>query len=96
VVGDVAYDKQLDQSMGDTCHHYKGDTWHWMTSAGDWVGTVVGYVADTWSIRHLTLGSLLLIVEVPRGTLWLVRRFCIKFYGFTRVEPLTFLRAVDW
>jgi hypothetical protein len=35
VAGDVAYvDRQLDQSMGDTCHHCKGDTWHGMTSAG--------------------------------------------------------------
>jgi hypothetical protein len=56
VVGDVAYDRQLDQSMSDTCHHYKGDTWHGMTSAGDWAGTVEGYVEgdvdhptfDTW------------------------------------------------
>jgi hypothetical protein len=32
--------EQLDQSMGETCHHYKGDTWHGMTSAGT--------VADTW------------------------------------------------
>jgi hypothetical protein len=28
--------RQLDQSMGDTCHHYKGDTWHRMTSAVMW------------------------------------------------------------
>jgi hypothetical protein len=50
VAGDVVYDRQLDQSMGDTCHHCKGDTWHGMTSAGDWAGTVAGYVADTWTI----------------------------------------------
>jgi hypothetical protein len=24
---------RLDQSGGDTCHHWKGDTWHGMTSA---------------------------------------------------------------
>jgi hypothetical protein len=24
---------RLDQSRGDTCHHWKGDTWHGMTSA---------------------------------------------------------------
>jgi hypothetical protein len=38
--------------MGDTCHHCKGDTWHGMTSAVDWAGTVVGdvdhSVIDTW------------------------------------------------
>jgi hypothetical protein len=42
--------------MGDTCHHCKGDTWHGMTSAADWAGTVAGYMAgdvdqstiDTW------------------------------------------------
>jgi hypothetical protein len=55
---DVVYDRQLDQSMGDTCHHCKGDTWHGMTSVGDWEGTVTGgrahgrYVdestSDTW------------------------------------------------
>jgi hypothetical protein len=28
--------------MGDTCHHYKGDTWHRMMSTGDWTGMVVG------------------------------------------------------
>jgi hypothetical protein len=54
MVGDVAYDRQLDQSVGDTCHHCKGDTWHRMTSAG----TVAGYVADTWGIQHSTLGTL--------------------------------------
>jgi hypothetical protein len=30
----------MDQSMGDTCHHCKGDTWHRMTSAADWEGDV--------------------------------------------------------
>jgi hypothetical protein len=35
-------DVRLDQSRGDTCHHWKGDTWHGMTSAA--------YVADDVSI----------------------------------------------
>jgi hypothetical protein len=26
--------RQLGQSMGDMCHHCKGDTWHGMMSAG--------------------------------------------------------------
>jgi hypothetical protein len=55
VVGDVAYDRQLDQSMGDTCHHCKGDTWHGMTSAGDWAGTVAGYVAE--HMDHSTIDA---------------------------------------
>jgi hypothetical protein len=77
--------------MGDTCHHYKGDTWHGMTSAGDWAGTVAGYMENTWSIRHLTCGIILLGVEVPRGLVmgchmapcgWFV--VYVKFYGFHR------------
>jgi hypothetical protein len=31
--------------MGDTCHHYKGDTWNVMMSTTDWTGMVAGYVA---------------------------------------------------
>jgi hypothetical protein len=34
--------RQLDQSMGDTCNHCKGDTWHRMTSAANWASTVAG------------------------------------------------------
>jgi hypothetical protein len=72
--------------MGDMCHHCKGDTWHRMMSTGDWAGTV----ADTWTIRNLTRGRLILVVEVPRGPFmgchvapcgWLV--VYVKFYGFT-------------
>jgi hypothetical protein len=98
MAGDVAYDRQLDQSMGDTCHHYKDDTWHRMTSAVDWAGTMAGYVANTWGIQHSTLGIILLVVEVPRGpghglprgTLWLVSGFVQNLYGFTGVEPPTY------
>jgi hypothetical protein len=43
------YDRQLDQSTGDTCHHCKGDMWHGMTSATDW--------ADTWQSHRLTAGQ---------------------------------------
>jgi hypothetical protein len=40
--------RELDQSMGDTCHHCKGDTWHDMTSAVEWAGMVAGHM-DHWS-----------------------------------------------
>ena len=58
MAGDVAYDRQLDQSEGDTCHHCKGDTWHrltWQTRGkADRAGTVTGgrhvdeSMFDTW------------------------------------------------
>jgi hypothetical protein len=77
--------------MGDTCHHCKGDTWHGMTSAGDWAGRVAGYVADTWTSQHPTLSRFFLVVDVPHGPVmgchvapcgWFVGY--VKFYGFTR------------
>jgi hypothetical protein len=76
--------------MGDTCHHCKGDTWHRMTSAGDWASTIAGYVVDMWIIRHLKHNIILLVVEVPRGLVmgfhvapysWFV--VYVKLYGFT-------------
>jgi hypothetical protein len=39
------YGIRLDQSRGDTCHHWKGDTWHGMTSAS--------YVADDVAGRYV-------------------------------------------
>jgi hypothetical protein len=41
--------------MGDTCHHCKGDTWHGMTLAGDWEGTVAGYMAG--HVDHSTINT---------------------------------------
>jgi hypothetical protein len=103
MVGDVAYDRQLDQSMGDTCHHYKGDMWHGMMSAGDWASTVAGYMADTWGIQHSTLGILLLVFEVPRGPVmgchvaprgWFM--VYAKYYGFHRGRTPDLFYATDW
>jgi hypothetical protein len=84
--------------MGDTCHHYKGDMWHGMTSTADWVGMVVGYVADWWTNQHLMRGGLLLVLEVPCGPvmgchvapcdwlLWFMHNVMVS----TRVEPPTY------
>jgi hypothetical protein len=65
---DVDVDEQVDQFESDTCHHYKGDTWHIHTTYvarpyGDtwhmvtrqvcWQGR---QVADIWTDEHLTCG----------------------------------------
>jgi hypothetical protein len=34
----------VDQSGGDTCHHYKGDMWH--THTNDVEGMLTWFVAD--------------------------------------------------
>jgi hypothetical protein len=49
---------------------------------------VAGYVGDTWTSQHSTLGSFFLVVDVPHGPVmgflvapcgWLVG--CVKVYG---------------
>jgi hypothetical protein len=61
-------DVRLDQSRGDTCHHWKGDTWHGMTSAA--------YVADDVSIvRQVTWQRRVAVTWAnqrwTRGIFWL-------------------------
>jgi hypothetical protein len=62
---------RLDQSRGDTCHHWKGDTWHGMTSAAyvadDVITVQLSDVSGTWTNRCLTRGIFQANGKVPHG-----------------------------
>ena len=68
--------RQLDQSMGDTCHHCKGDTWQHADNAVDdvaaadravtWAGTVTGKTCGPLSDPDNS-GKIYSVVDVPCG-----------------------------
>jgi hypothetical protein len=89
----------VDESRSDTCHHYKGDTWHIRMEYVE--GRVDDDVAGRWSNHALTCGSSVGVLYgatwpspgLPHGTHSLAKVFGKIYFGFHWVRTVDLHRC---